>query len=57
MTTRPALIVDAADPTPPYEQLHRQLAELIRSAVLEPGGTGCLRFASWPPTLAWLSAP
>lgn len=38
MTTRPALIVDTADPTPPYEQLRRQLADLIRSAVLEPGG-------------------
>jgi DNA-binding transcriptional regulator YhcF (GntR family) len=37
MATRPALIVDTADPTPPYEQLRRQLAELIRSAVLEPG--------------------
>jgi DNA-binding transcriptional regulator YhcF (GntR family) len=38
MTTRPALIVDTADPTPPYEQLRRQLAGLIRSGVLEPGG-------------------
>jgi DNA-binding transcriptional regulator YhcF (GntR family) len=37
MTAHPALIVDTADPTPPYEQLRRQLAELIRSAVLEPG--------------------
>jgi GntR family transcriptional regulator len=37
MASRPALIVDTADPTPPYEQLRRQLAELIRSAVLEPG--------------------
>ena len=38
MANRPALIVDTADPTPPYEQLRRQLAELIRCAVLEPGG-------------------
>ena len=26
MTSRPALIVDTGDPTPPYEQLRRQLA-------------------------------
>ncbi len=37
MTARPALIVDTDDPTPPYEQLRRQLAELIESAVLQPG--------------------
>ena len=37
MTTRPALIVDTGDPTPPYEQLRRQLADLIESAVLQPG--------------------
>jgi GntR family transcriptional regulator len=37
MTARPALIVDTGDPTPPYEQLRRQLADLIESAVLQPG--------------------
>ena len=37
MTTRPLLIVDTGNPTPPYEQLRRQLAELIQSAVLTPG--------------------
>ncbi len=34
----PALVVDTADPTPPYEQLRRQLADLIGTGVLE-GGT------------------
>jgi DNA-binding transcriptional regulator YhcF (GntR family) len=37
MTARPALIVDTGDPTPPYEQLRRQLAGLIQSAVLQAG--------------------
>jgi GntR family transcriptional regulator len=37
MTVRPALTVDTGDPTPPYEQLRRQLAGLIHSAVLQPG--------------------
>jgi DNA-binding transcriptional regulator YhcF (GntR family) len=37
MTTRPLLIVDTGNPTPPYEQLRRQLAELIQSAALGPG--------------------
>ncbi len=37
MTARPALIVDTGDATPPYEQLRRQLADLIESAVLQPG--------------------
>ena len=37
VTARPALIVDTDDPTPPYEQLRRQLAGLIESAVLQPG--------------------
>ena len=37
MSPRPALIVDTGDPTPPYEQLRRQLADLIESAVLQPG--------------------
>lgn len=37
MAAHPALTVDTADPTPPYEQLRRQLAGLIQSAVLEPG--------------------
>jgi DNA-binding transcriptional regulator YhcF (GntR family) len=37
MSARPALIVDTGDPTPPYEQLRRQLADLIESAVLHAG--------------------
>ena len=37
MTARLLLIVDTGNPTPPYEQLRRQLAELIQSAALAPG--------------------
>jgi DNA-binding transcriptional regulator YhcF (GntR family) len=37
MTARPLLIVDTGNPTPPYEQLRRQLAELIESTALRPG--------------------
>lgn len=37
MTGRPALTVVTDDPTPPYEQLRRQLMELIRYGVLAPG--------------------
>ena len=37
MTQHHALIVNTDDPTPPYEQLRRQLAELIEAAVLQPG--------------------
>ena len=37
MTARPSLTVDTRDPTPPYEQLRRQLAELIQAAALSPG--------------------
>lgn len=33
----PRLQVDLTDPTPPYEQLRRQLAALIASSVLEDG--------------------
>jgi DNA-binding transcriptional regulator YhcF (GntR family) len=33
----PALRVTTTDPTPPYEQLRRQLAELIQSGVLAAG--------------------
>lgn len=33
----PLLIVDTTDPTPPYEQLRRQLADLIGAGVLQPG--------------------
>jgi GntR family transcriptional regulator len=36
MSAHPTLTVDTADPTPPYEQLRRQLAGLIQSAVLQP---------------------
>lgn len=35
MSGLPALMVDTADPTPPYEQLRRQLADLIGAGVLE----------------------
>jgi GntR family transcriptional regulator len=37
MAAHPALTVDTNDPTPPYEQLRRQLAGLIQSAALTPG--------------------
>jgi GntR family transcriptional regulator len=37
VTSPPTLVVDSADPTPPYEQLRRQLAELVGSRVLAPG--------------------
>jgi DNA-binding transcriptional regulator YhcF (GntR family) len=37
VTARPSLTVDTGDPTPPYEQLRRQLAGLIQSAALSPG--------------------
>jgi DNA-binding transcriptional regulator YhcF (GntR family) len=37
MTARPLLTVDTGNPTPPYEQLRRQLAELIQAAALVPG--------------------
>ncbi|MER7008977.1 GntR family transcriptional regulator [Dactylosporangium sp. NPDC000555] len=37
MTDRPALTVVTDDPTPPYEQLRRQLIELVRFGVLAPG--------------------
>jgi DNA-binding transcriptional regulator YhcF (GntR family) len=33
----PALVVDVSDPTPPYEQLRRQLTDLVGAGVLEPG--------------------
>jgi DNA-binding transcriptional regulator YhcF (GntR family) len=37
VTVAPALLVDIRDPTPPYEQLRRQLAGLVGSGVLTPG--------------------
>jgi DNA-binding transcriptional regulator YhcF (GntR family) len=37
MTSHPLLTVDTGNPTPPYEQLRRQLAELIQSTALAPG--------------------
>lgn len=37
MSGTTALRVDPADPTPPYEQLRRQLADLIGAGVLAPG--------------------
>ena len=37
MSARPPLLVVADDPTPPYEQLRRQLVELIGSGVLAAG--------------------
>ena len=33
MTARPLLTVDTGNPTPPYEQLRRQLAELIQARI------------------------
>ncbi|MEU1965891.1 GntR family transcriptional regulator [Micromonospora sediminicola] len=36
MSDRPTLTVDTDDPTPPYEQLRRQLADLIEYGVLAP---------------------
>src|SRR4029079_7006454 len=35
--TLPTVTVDVLDPTPPYEPLRRQLADLIGSGVLSPG--------------------
>lgn len=35
--SEPHLVVEVDDPTPPYEQLRRQLADLIGAGVLEPG--------------------
>ena len=32
-----ALVLDPDDPTPPYEQLRRQLADLVWSGALAPG--------------------
>lgn len=37
MNSVPALVVNTADPTPPYEQLRRQLTDLISAGVLEAG--------------------
>jgi len=37
VTTAPSLRVATTDPTPPYEQLRRQLAHLIATGVLSPG--------------------
>ena len=37
VTERPTLTVVTGDPTPPYEQLRRQLTDLIRYGVLAPG--------------------
>jgi GntR family transcriptional regulator len=37
MTGMPALTVTATDPTPPYEQLRRQLVALIQDGVLAGG--------------------
>jgi GntR family transcriptional regulator len=37
MTSSPSLQVVTTDPTPPYEQLRRQLAELIHEGVLSDG--------------------
>lgn len=37
MNPRPTLVVTADDPTPPYEQLRRQLDDLIRCHVIGPG--------------------
>lgn len=31
------VVVDSADPTPPYEQIRRQLAQLIETGTVKPG--------------------
>lgn len=38
MTELPELVVSTTDPTPPYEQLRRQLATMIGDGVLPRGG-------------------
>ncbi len=35
--TTPSLVVDTTDPTPPYEQLRRQLTDLIGGGTLRAG--------------------
>ncbi len=37
MSTGPWLLIDTGDPTPPYEQLRRQLASLIGTGALADG--------------------
>ena len=37
MTAPVALVVDPDDPTPPYEQLRRQVRDLVGGGVLRPG--------------------
>jgi len=37
MIDHPTLVIVTTDPTPPYEQLRRQLVELIRCNVMAPG--------------------
>jgi GntR family transcriptional regulator len=37
VVSEPLLVVDTTDPTPPYEQLRRQLADLVGAGVLQPG--------------------
>lgn len=37
MSSPPTLTVVTDDPTPPYEQLRRQLTDMIRYGVLRPG--------------------
>jgi GntR family transcriptional regulator len=37
MTQLPELVVSTVDPTPPYEQLRRQIAEFIGGGTLPPG--------------------
>lgn len=37
MSRNATLVVSTTDPTPPYEQLRRQLADLVISGVLGPG--------------------
>lgn len=36
-TPGPTLRVDTTDPTPPYEQVRRQIASLVTTGVLRPG--------------------
>lgn len=46
--------VDLADPTPPYEQLRRQLVQLIETGQLR-AGERLPHCVTWPGTWGWRS--
>ena len=56
-TVSPHLTLDPDDPTPPYEQLRRQLADLITAGQLCHPGTGFPRCDSSPETWPLPSGP